>query len=100
MSAYRLPVEIEFLEEELYLASCPAIQGCHAEGRTIGEALDNLQSVAQVIYNLCREKGLPFITDLVESQPEAIVWQIELPLELEMPDDLPRAHSQAPSFGI
>ncbi|MBC8447939.1 MAG: type II toxin-antitoxin system HicB family antitoxin [Chloroflexi bacterium] len=63
MSAYRLPVEIEFLEEGLYLASCPAIQGCHAEGRTIGESLDNLQSVAQVIHDLCQEKGQPFVTE-------------------------------------
>jgi hypothetical protein len=39
---YRLSIEIELLEEGVYLASCPAIQGCHAEGRTIGEALDNL----------------------------------------------------------
>jgi len=62
MDFYRLPVEIKRLEEGLYLASCPAIQGCHAEGRTIGEALDNLQSVAKVIYELCKEKGLPFIT--------------------------------------
>ncbi|RLC77616.1 MAG: hypothetical protein DRI61_11215 [Chloroflexi bacterium] len=62
MDFYRLPVEIKRLEEGLYLASCLAIQGCHAEGRTIGEALDNLQSVAKVIYELCKEKGLPFIT--------------------------------------
>jgi len=62
MNSYRLPVQIELLEEGIYLASCPAIQGCHAEGRTIGEALDNLRSVAQTIYELCREKGLPFIT--------------------------------------
>lgn len=66
MDTYPLSVRIELLEEGLYLASCPAIRGCHAEGRTIGEALDNLQSVAQVIHDLCREKGLPFITDLVE----------------------------------
>lgn len=71
MSAYRLPMEIELLEEGLYLASCPAIQGCRAEGHTIGEALDNLQSVARVIYKLCQEKGLPFITGLVETYPDA-----------------------------
>jgi len=84
MNAYRLPVEIELLEEGLYLASCPAIQGCHAEGRTVGEALDNLQSVARVIYDLCQEKGLPFITGLAGPSPEAVILQIELPLELEM----------------
>ena len=62
---YRLPIEMERIEEGVYLASCPVIQGCHAEGRTIGEALDNLQGVARVIYELCRDKGLPFIRDIL-----------------------------------
>jgi len=62
---YRLPIEMERIEEGVYLANCPVIQGCHAEGRTIGEALDNLQGVARVIYELCRDKGLPFIRDIL-----------------------------------
>jgi predicted RNase H-like HicB family nuclease len=81
---YRLPVEIELLEEGGYLASCPAIQGCHAEGRTIGEALDNLQSVAHVIYELCREKGLPFITEFPDLPAEQVVWHVEFSPMLEM----------------
>ena len=80
MDSYRLPVQIELLEEGIYLASCPAIQGCHAEGRTIGEALDNLRSVAQTIYELCREKGLPFIAELPDVPIEKIIWHIEIPL--------------------
>ena len=74
---YRLPIEIEWLEEGVYLASCAMIQGCHAEGRTIGESLDNLQSVAQVICELCREKGLPFITEFPGVPIEKMIWQVE-----------------------
>jgi predicted RNase H-like HicB family nuclease len=74
---YRLPIEIELLEEGGYLASCPAIQGCHAEGRTIGEAIDNLQSVAQVIYALCQEKGLPFVTEHPDLSIDRMIWHIE-----------------------
>jgi predicted RNase H-like HicB family nuclease len=40
-----LPVEIEVLTEGGYLALCPDISGCHAEGKTIGQALDNLQDI-------------------------------------------------------
>lgn len=83
MSDYRLPVKIEPLEEGGYLAICPAIQGCHAEGRTVGEALDNLQDVARVIYDLCQEKGLIFVTDLPDASIETVVWQVEFPLALE-----------------
>lgn len=74
---YRLPIEVKWLEEGVYLASCPVIQGCHAEGHTIGEALDNLQSVAQVVYKLCREKGLPFITGSPDVPIEKVIWQVE-----------------------
>jgi predicted RNase H-like HicB family nuclease len=80
----RLLVEVEPLEEGGYLASCALIQGCHAEGRTIGEAIDNLQSVIQVIYDLCRDKGLPFITGLADVPIERIVWQIEFSTPLEL----------------
>ena len=81
---YRLPVEIEWLEEGVYLASCPLIQGCHAEGRTLGEALDNLQSVAQVIYALCQEKGLPFVTKFPDVSIEKMIWQVEFSPALAM----------------
>jgi predicted RNase H-like HicB family nuclease len=81
---YRLSIEIELLKEGVYLASCPAIQGCHAEGRTIGEALDNLQSVAKVIHELCREKGLPFITEFPDASIEKVIWQVEFSTALEV----------------
>jgi predicted RNase H-like HicB family nuclease len=81
---HHLSIEIERLEEGIYLASCPVIQGCHAEGRTIGEALDNLQSVAQVIYELCQEKGLPFITEFPDVPIEKVIWQVEFSPALEV----------------
>ncbi|MCD6553753.1 MAG: type II toxin-antitoxin system HicB family antitoxin [Anaerolineae bacterium] len=83
MHTYRLPVQIERLEEGIYLASCPAIQGCHAEGHTIGEALDNLRSVTLVIYKLCQEKKLPFVTDAPDVPLASVIWEIEVPLALE-----------------
>ncbi len=52
-----VPVEIEELEEGGYLASCPDIQGCHAEGDTLSEALDNLKLVAQSMLEFIAEKG-------------------------------------------
>jgi len=80
---YHLPVEIEWLEEGGLLAVCPAIQGCHAEGRTVGEARDNLQSVAQVIYQLCQEKDLPFVTEIPDLLAEQMIWQVEFAPTLE-----------------
>ena len=42
-----------------YLAVCPELQGCHAEGDTVGTALDNLQDVARVLIELRKADGLP-----------------------------------------
>jgi predicted RNase H-like HicB family nuclease len=81
---YRLQVEIQPLEEGGYLAVCPQIEGCHAEGATIGEAIDNLQSVTQVIYDLCREKGLVFISGAPDASVERITWHIEVSPSLQV----------------
>jgi len=58
MAKLVIPVEIEALEEGGYLAVCDAIQGCHAEGDSVAEALENLEDVARVLLELRREDGL------------------------------------------
>jgi predicted RNase H-like HicB family nuclease len=50
---------VESLEEGGYLAVCDIIQGCHAEGDTISEALENIEDVARIILELQREENLP-----------------------------------------
>lgn len=39
------PIIIEPLEEGGFLANCPLLQGCRAEGNTYGEAIENIQDV-------------------------------------------------------
>ena len=43
------PVVIEPHEEGGYFAYCPLLQGCHAEGETYGEALDNIRDVIKAV---------------------------------------------------
>jgi predicted RNase H-like HicB family nuclease len=68
-----IPVEVEPLEEGGYLASCDAIQGCHAEGETVAEALENLEDVARILLELRREDGLPAPEGLETFEPGRIV---------------------------
>lgn len=68
-----VPVEIEPLEEGGYLAICQAIQGCHAEGETIAEALDILEDVARTLLELRREDGLPLPEGLEQLEPGAVI---------------------------
>ncbi|MFQ6013902.1 MAG: type II toxin-antitoxin system HicB family antitoxin [Anaerolineae bacterium] len=77
MNGYKVTVQIEKLEEGGYLAVVPEIQGCHAEGETITEAIENAQDVARVILELIREKGLPMpLLDYVEE--ESVTLRAEL----------------------
>jgi len=44
-SIYFYPINIEPCEEGGYFAECPLLQGCHAEGETYGEVIDNIHDV-------------------------------------------------------
>ena len=56
----RVPVEVRAREDGPgYPAACPTIQGCHAEGRSIGEAIDDLRDVARTLLEITREDGTP-----------------------------------------
>ena len=46
---YLYPIKIEACEEGGFLASCPSLQGCYAEGKTIEEAVDNLRDVIKIV---------------------------------------------------
>ncbi len=73
MTSYRLPIEVERLETGRYLAVCPAIQGCHAEGDTMPEAIENLQDVARQLLELRLEDGLPLPAELAEADSQTVV---------------------------
>ncbi|KKT47756.1 MAG: hypothetical protein A2249_03865 [Candidatus Jacksonbacteria bacterium RIFOXYA2_FULL_44_7] len=42
------PISIEPMAEGGYFAECSLLQGCHAEGETFTEAINNLQDVIRV----------------------------------------------------
>lgn len=49
------PVEIESLEEGGFFASCPSLQGCHAEGETYSETIENIEDVIRTHLELRRD---------------------------------------------
>ena len=48
MKTYHFPVVVETDEDGIYIVSCPMFKGCHADGKTIDEALDNLREVIEM----------------------------------------------------
>jgi len=69
MTRYRLQLEIEPLEEGGYLAICPILQGCHAEGETIAEAIENVEDVAHNLIELMCEDGVALPRKLQAAKP-------------------------------
>jgi predicted RNase H-like HicB family nuclease len=54
-STLHLQVLIEIDEDSKYVASCPALQGCHAQGDTFEEALLNIKDVIDMCVEELRE---------------------------------------------
>ncbi len=73
MKQYLLKVEVETLEDGRYLAICPDLQGCHAEGDTVADALENVEDVARIIIELCREENLPLPPELQAGGEPAVI---------------------------
>ena len=69
---YLLPIAIELLADGTgYLATCEALQGCHAEGGSIVEALDNVEDVARNLLELRLQDGLDVPAELREEKDAA-----------------------------
>ncbi len=47
MSKLVVPIVIE-RDGDGYFATCPALQGCHAQGSTYEEALDNIRDAVEL----------------------------------------------------
>jgi predicted RNase H-like HicB family nuclease len=57
MKKYDFQVVIEQDEDGVFVAECPALQGCYAQGDTFEEALENIKDVvAMCIEELKEEK--------------------------------------------
>lgn len=52
---YLFPISIEACEEGGFFGSCPILQGCHAEGETYTEALENLSEVIKIHIEVRRK---------------------------------------------
>ena len=59
METYRFQVLIEQDEDGYYVADVPALQGCHTQGRTFEEALENIRDVIQMCLDELRQEGKP-----------------------------------------
>ena len=46
-------------EDGMFIAECPSIPGCVSQGRTEGEAEENIQDAIKACLEVRAEKGMP-----------------------------------------
>jgi predicted RNase H-like HicB family nuclease len=78
---YKLPVEVEALDDGRFLAVCPTLRGCMAEGDTISQALDNVEDVARIVIELAIEKGQTLPEELKGKPPKTIRAEMVVAVE-------------------
>ncbi|MBZ0099964.1 MAG: type II toxin-antitoxin system HicB family antitoxin [Taibaiella sp.] len=68
MKSYDFTVVIEKDEDGSYLAICPALQGCYAEGSTQEEALEMIKDAIKLHIEDRLEKGEPLYEEVFSSR--------------------------------
>ena len=59
MTQYRYQVVIEQDEDGLYIASCPALQGCYTQGSIYQQALNNVKEAIRAHSEARKQVGEP-----------------------------------------
>jgi predicted RNase H-like HicB family nuclease len=54
-------VVVEKDEDGFYVADVPALQGCHTQGRTFEEAIENIREVIACVLKRCERPGKRFV---------------------------------------
>jgi len=68
MKVYNLTVVVEKDEDGIFLAICPALQGCYADGETLEEALAMIEPVIKMHIEDRLENGEPIPEEMYSSQ--------------------------------
>ena len=69
MVRYKLPLEIQLLEEGCYLATSSALPGFLVQAETVEKVLYLAPGVAQALIEAMREKGVPLPQALQSVEP-------------------------------
>ena len=60
MKIYDVQVIVEQDEDGMYVASCPALEGCYTQGKTFEEAIKHIRDVTLMCLRELKEQKKPF----------------------------------------
>ena len=70
---YKYRVLIEKDENGIYIASCPALQGCYSQGDTVDEALQNIKDAIQLHIEARQALGESVPIEILIEEVEVVV---------------------------
>jgi antitoxin HicB len=70
---YKYRILIEKDENGIYIASCPALQGCYSQGGTVDEALQNIKDAIQLHIEARQALGEPIPIEILIEEVEVVV---------------------------
>jgi predicted RNase H-like HicB family nuclease len=70
---YKYRILIEKDENGIYIASCPALQGCYSQGDTVDEALQNIKDAIQLHIEARQALGEPIPIEILIEEVEVVV---------------------------
>jgi len=70
---YKYRILIEKDENDIYIASCPALQGCYSQGDTVDEALQNIKDSIQLHIEARQALGEPIPIEILIEEVEVVV---------------------------
>lgn len=73
MQTYRYKIVIEQDEDGIYIASCPSLQGCHAQGVTIREARESIRDAIRLHIEARRDMGEEIPVEVLYDEVEVDV---------------------------
>ena len=72
-------VTIDRDEDGVWIVECPAISGCVSQGKTKGEAFDNIKEAIALCLEARAEKGLPLTIETQQVEVEVLPPTEQLP---------------------
>lgn len=64
-------ITIDRVEDGAWVTSCPSIPGCHSQGYTRQEALDNISEAIALCLEVRAERGMPLTVETCQVEVAA-----------------------------
>ena len=77
---YTYTIRIEPAEEGGYVASVPAVPGCHTQGETLAETISNIEEALIGFLEVIVERGERMPVERESKQPITFSIQVRAPL--------------------